>query len=142
VNKIRVQLAPHFYLDEFACKCCRGVFNLDGRLPKRAEELRAWLGKVYGVEIALEITSGTRCAKHHAAIYAAKGQEVIWQSRHLRGEAIDIKGHDLRGYTITWGDDLIDGARAFFMGIGIPESRKWLHVDLRDRRTTWHYPNE
>lgn len=145
----RIKIQPNFYLDEFGCKCCGGVFDLDRRIPEKAQELRDWLGKAFQREICMKITSGCRCLPHHRRIYEEINKEreargatpirVPMGSRHLRGRGIDVQLFDSGGQIVHWTDDMIEAVGALFWGIGTPASRDWLHMDLRSNRAEWDY---
>ena len=86
---------PHFRKQEFSCKCGCGFDNINLKVVKILEEIRAHFdGKpVY-------VTSGCRCEKHNKKVGGIKG------SKHLEGLACDfyIKGvstQDLLNYCIS-----------------------------------------
>jgi hypothetical protein len=139
----KIRLEANFTLDEFACKCCGGVFMLNYFLPKRLQELRNWLVNQISESIYMKISGPTRCAKHHQEIYEKKGQVPRWSSRHLTGEGVDIQLFDsMTGSIVYWSDEMLEAARGVFQGLGIPDSRRWLHVDLRRVPAEWTYNDE
>jgi len=63
--------------DETACRCC-GANAMDLQFMKRLDEARDFAG------VPFQLTSAYRCTKHNKEIGG------IEDSRHLRGEAVDI----------------------------------------------------
>lgn len=74
---------PHFKKQEFACKCGCGYDNINLKVVKVLEDIRAHFGGK-----PLIVTSGCRCIKHNNKVGGIKG------SKHLEGLACDfyIKG--------------------------------------------------
>ena len=127
----RIKVSPNFYEDEFACPCCGGVFHLKQRLLDGLEEFRTFCG----VGLAVNHNGGqTRCRAYQAAIYTERGKDINWGSRHLTGEGVDI--HKVDGGFFT--QKQFDKAKEIFGGVGVPASRKWLHVDVGPKRS-WKY---
>ena len=118
----RVRLSENFFLDEFECKCCGGVFSLDPMLVEKLQELRNRVGPI-------TITSGTRCPKHNTEIYTNIGKQPTKLAIHTLGKAADITFPGIR--------DHMDDIRGLFNGIGWANG--WVHVDVRDKRTEWNY---
>ena len=86
---------PHFRKQEFACRCGCGYDNINLKVVKILEEIRAHFG---GKPVI--VTSGCRCEKHNKKVGGIKG------SKHLEGLACDfyIKGvstQDLLNYTTS-----------------------------------------
>lgn len=74
---------PHFKKHEFACRCGCGYDNINLKVVKVLEDIRAHFGGK-----PLIVTSGCRCIKHNNKVGGIKG------SKHLEGLACDfyIKG--------------------------------------------------
>jgi len=91
------------------------------RLADRLQRLR----DIYGAPIL--VNSGYRTAEHNRQIGGAVS------SRHITGEAADIRGADL--------DKLYELAeqRGMFGGIGDGRNRGFIHVDIRPNRSRWSY---
>jgi len=150
----RIKLNTYFYLDEFACPCCGGVFGLDAKLVTYLLLLRT------SIERPVIITDGggTRCPAYQRAIYEKRGKEPNMSSRHLSprarvdetrrsGGGVDIKLGKLPGESDAplWTDERIALIREVFGmpergGLGLTASRKWVHVDTRDVGAEWRYP--
>ena len=127
----RVQLTENFYLDEFQCSCCGGVHYLKGELIQKLQQARDHFGK------GLIVTSGSRCRDHHIEIYAELNRPVVKNSRHLSGMAADIAYADGSAFSI----EDIEYLKTVFGGIGLPDSREWMHVDTGPKRY-WYYEGE
>ena len=85
-------MARFFQEQEFACRCGCGLSKLDPKLIEILDAARLKFGR------PIIISSGTRCARHNAAIGGAKN------SAHLIGpdgfsHAVDIRVH---GDTTRW----------------------------------------
>lgn len=101
-------LSRHFSWREFACKHCGQVRLRDG-LVARLELTRAEVGR------PLVVVSGYRCAVHNRAVGGAPG------SRHLAGDAVDLKSGYLRPP---------QARKLGWKGIGVRAG--WVvHVDMR-----------
>ena len=137
----RIQVASNFYLDEFECPCCHGVFQLDGSLLDILQTLRDRINEGELPPVSVIVTSGCRCIAHQKAIYRAKGKEPNLGSGHLFGKAVDIKL--IRGgHRLLWFNKYLDVAKELFNGVGTTVSRRWIHVDVKDRKSEWTYTNE
>jgi uncharacterized protein YcbK (DUF882 family) len=129
-----MKLSENFSMHEFQCPCCKGVFNLQVGLLDKLEDFR----EVCGEALRINRGGGSRCPAYQAAIYINKGEEPIWTSRHLKGEAADIS--KISGGVFT--DRELEQARLIFGGVGATESREWIHVDIRNSQKFWHYQGE
>lgn len=69
----------YFQRSEFACKCGCGTNRVKQELIDTLNAVREELG------VPVTVTSGTRCAKHNAAVGG------VANSNHITGEAADIK---------------------------------------------------
>jgi len=108
-----ISLSEHFFLDEFACPCCRRVMLCE-YLFSRIVLLRNTLGK------PIYITSAYRCPKYNARV---KGDS---NSYHMKGLAVDIVVHD-----IPLPELYIIAKELGFTGIGIYPQKNFLHLDVR-----------
>lgn len=68
----------YFKKEEFTCKCGCGLNNINLKLVKILDEIRARLG------VPVVVTSGTRCSKHNQDV------QGVPNSRHVSGKAADI----------------------------------------------------
>lgn len=101
-------LSPHFSTREFACHHC-GRVRIAWGLVARLELTRAFVGR------PLVVVSGYRCEVHNRAIGGAP------RSRHLAGDAVDLKPGYLRPPAAE---------RLGWKGIGVRNG--WVvHVDRR-----------
>lgn len=119
-----LQLSPHFWLSEFACKCgnwpkCTAT-RPTPELISALEKLRA---KYY--PDGLRIKSGVRCRAHNEAV----GGKV--NSQHLVGRAVDLEDVKLTPWQVR--------RLRLFRGIGILNGRV-LHVDVR-RTGSKYFPD-
>lgn len=120
-----VLLAPNFCLREFDCHCSRcrqTVVSL--RHVTRLQALRDRLGK------PVTITSGFRCERHNAEVGGVTGESGGTPSRHVLGQATDIKVQGL-----TPGALAAICEQVGFDGIGT--YRTFVHVDSRGERARW-----
>lgn len=117
-----VQLAPHFWLSEFACKCgcdnhLKPAYREDlTKLAKALETLRDALSSK-----PIRITSGFRCLEHNKKV----GGET--QSQHCLGRAADIQVDGVEPGKVA---ALAKSIKAVG-GVGV--YRTWTHVDVRPR---------
>lgn len=116
---------PHFTPRELACRCggrfCKGEYFHHETFLDRLEALRELSGE------ALLLNSARRCKKHNAAVGGAT------RSQHTLAMAADIS---LTGLSAT--KLARDALRAGFTALGF--GRSFLHVDIREERTAFHYP--
>lgn len=116
---------PHFSPRELACKCggkyCRGEYYHDVEFLEALEAMRSDIGA------PMTLTSGHRCEGHNAAVGGAS------RSQHMLAIAGDVSlmNHDPARLARA-------GVRAGFRGIGFGTS--FLHLDMRQTRTAFHYP--
>ena len=68
----------YFKKGEFACKCGCGASDMEEKLIKTADKVRAYFGK------SIMVSSGRRCTKHNARVGG------VPNSRHLSGKAMDF----------------------------------------------------
>ena len=68
----------YFRREEFACKCGCGASEMEEKLIKTADKVRAHFGN------SITVSSGRRCAKHNAKVGG------VSNSRHLSGKAMDF----------------------------------------------------
>ncbi len=109
------QVAEHFNLREFQCKCGCGTVKISSRLVSVLEALRQELG------VPFVITSGYRCDDHNMRVGGAIN------SYHVQGLACDIACP--RGYTVEeFAKICLDHG---FTGVGAYPSQGFVHVDVR-----------
>ncbi len=116
----------HFKKKEFRCPCCnKGEEQMDTWLIWLLEVIRAHCG-----DKPVIINSGYRCKKHNAEVGGTK------ESQHLHGEAADIRVQGLEEYEslAKW---LRENILTDWGGIGI--GKNYIHIDLRETKTTWRY---
>ena len=123
----RLPLSEYFWLDEFECSCCGGVYHLSGELLDGLDWLREQTGS------RIKVNSGSRCVAYNTALYKAKGQEPTASAVHTKGWAADIVFLDCE-----IDEELKTLIRSRFDGIGWGDG--WVHVDVRggDQRE-WSY---
>lgn len=133
-----VRLSEHWWSGEFQCKCgCGfglGVGDVDERLVDGLEELRRMAGQsLYVVRVVEDGSrfhragSGCRCVKHNRRIGGEKN------SFHLRGMAADVWGLPVARLA-----SLAEAVPEFRKGgIGVYETRGFVHVDVRGTRARW-----
>lgn len=68
----------YFQKAEFACKCGCGASDMEEKLVKTADKVRAYFGK------SMTVSSGRRCSTHNAKVGG------VSNSRHLTGKAMDF----------------------------------------------------
>jgi zinc D-Ala-D-Ala carboxypeptidase len=111
---------------ELACKCggrhCRGEYFHNPDFLDGLQRLRADVGR------PITLTSGRRCDGHNRAVGGAT------RSQHLLAIACDVSlmNHDPAELARA-------AVRAGFRGIGF--GRSFLHLDWRETRTAFHYPD-
>ena len=108
-------LSAHFGAWEFRCRCGR-VGDIDPQLLVVLERMRAARG-----HLPLEVVSGWRCARDNALVGG------IRTSQHLRGRAVDVRGH--YGTVSQW-------RAAGAVGIGVRNGRV-IHVDVTPGRASF-----
>lgn len=118
---------PHFSPRELACKCggkyCRGEYFHDADFLDGLEKVRAL------VAAPMTVTSGHRCERHNDSDQVGGAS----RSMHKIAVAADISlhGHDPASLARA-------AVRAGFRGIGFGTS--FLHLDMRQHPTAFHYP--
>ena len=115
------QLAEHFALSEFHCKCdlllCPTTL-VHHALPPTAEILREMMGR------PLVISSAFRCPIHNQTIGGKPG------SYHPKGMALDIVARDTEGLEkLARCASLIHAIG----GVGMYPGRSFVHIDVRPR---------
>lgn len=110
-----------FKIDEFKCSCC-GEAKMDKVFLEKLDGFRKIFGK------PLKVTSGYRCLVHNASI---GGKD---KSQHLFGKAADIS---LAPFSSSEKHALLALAFSMFDGVGVASG--FVHVDIRDRKSTWTY---
>ncbi len=118
---------PHFSPKELACKCggryCRGEYFHDSEFLDALESMRS------DIAAPMVVTSGHRCERHNDS------PQVGGASRSMHKIAIaadaSLHGHDPARLARA-------AVRAGFRGIGFGGS--FLHMDMRQTRTAFHYP--
>lgn len=114
------RLSPHFYRDEFACKCGCGFDAADVKLLEIVEKIRTYFDK------PLEILSGCRCLKHNRKIGSKD------TSQHINGLAADIKMKSIET------QELYDYIEEHIDPPGLGIYKTWVHVDVRIKgRARW-----
>lgn len=106
----------YFKKEEFTCKCGCGHNNINLKLVKIADNIRAHFGQ------PAIVSSGTRCSKHNAKVGG------VSNSRHLSGKAVDfciegISSSDLVKYTKS----LVD---AKMLRYTYAIDNKYVHIDI------------
>ena len=117
-----MKLSEHFDTDidtRFKCRCC-GKFIHNQHLINELEIVRAVWGK------PIHIISGTRCHAYNEQVGGAK------ESRHLTGEAADIKVEDIDPYEVYHTLCKLHPDR---YGIGCYHT--FTHFDVRDQKARW-----
>lgn len=118
----RAKLSRHFHRNEFACAHC-GQVRVDPQLIKALQQLRN------RVKRPIIVTSGYRCPPHNHHVGGTQ------KSRHLKGQAADIYA---RGLTVRQLFQHAINIPAFRDGgLGLDETRAYLHVDLRPIPYHW-----
>ena len=81
------------------------------------------------LERPIYINSGYRCDKHNKEVGGSSN------SQHVKGNAADIR---IKGLSI---EQMYKLVRSFpvFKGIGIYPEQGFVHVDVRDKPSTWVY---
>lgn len=113
------KVAFNFYLSEFECPCCHHVM-LDRHLVRLLQLLRS------KIQAPIWINSGFRCEKENYAVQGTK------HSYHLIGLAADIRVPELEVRGLAQAAEEIG-----FNGIGIYESKGFVHLDIRPSKTIW-----
>lgn len=115
------QLSPNFHAREFGIDDPKAV---SPALIQALEELRVLAGNQ-----PITVTSGVRSAEHNKKVGGASG------SRHLHGDAADIKIGDL---TVEEMFRLASSVEAFNAGgIGVYPNDGVIHVDTRGQKARW-----
>lgn len=115
------QITAHFNSAEFICKCKNkscATTEIDPALVTTLQRIRDH----FGAEVT--INSAYRCKKHNAAVGGAKS------SKHLYGQAADIKVEGVRPKTVAQYAESID-----VLGIGLYDS--FVHIDTRTKKFYW-----
>ena len=114
-----IQIAKNFMLRELECKDGSHQVAVKAELIEKLQRLRDLIGQ------PVIVTSGYRNPSHNAAVGGAA------QSRHLTGEAADIRVPELHP------DEVAQIATDVgFNGVGIYSS--FTHVDIRTQPTRWN----
>ena len=117
---LHIQLSKNFKSEEFACKCC-GKCEVDPKLIEKLQLVRSIVG------VPIYINSGYRCDKHNRE---AGGSS---KSQHVLGKAADIRIHNMSV------EQMYNICKGFFNGVGIYPDQHFLHVDVREKKSTWVY---
>ncbi len=119
------RVTQHFWASEIRCHCGCGLMILDTDHLHRMQALRNYLN------IPLVCTSWCRCHEYNKKVGG------VDNSRHLKGEATDIKVvNDRTRFNI------VKGAIALrFGGIGLDSKSGFIHLDSRPAQTgaIWTY---
>lgn len=117
-----IQLSKNFRSEEFECKCC-GKCEMDQRLIDVLQLIRDILNK------PIYINSGYRCDKHNKEVGGSSN------SQHTKGKAADIRIKDMSV------KQMYEMVKCFptITGIGIYPEQHFVHVDVRDKPSTWVY---
>ena len=124
---VREKLSPHFYADEFVCRCGCGKLSMNPSFMLSLQQLREQYAK------PMRITSGFRCKKKQEQLIA-DGRGAV-DSEHVWGNAADIamdNAHDR--YRLI--------ALAFKLGFtGIGVAKDFVHLDRRMQKlpVVWTY---
>ena len=128
-----VYLSKHFRTKEFTCSCkypdCKDQ-KISKELVDKLEFVRE------GINTAIEITSGYRCAKHQKDLQESGLQTAKGQSSHELGIAADIRAPSLRVV------ELLPFLDHSFDNVGI--ASRFAHVDMRPKKPDgskrrWYY---
>lgn len=112
-------LSKNFKIREFDCKCSRCSKTLvDEELVTTLQKIRDHFG------VAVNITSGYRCAAHNAEVGGAS------QSYHMQGKAADIYANSVKPIEIAQYAESI-GVR------GIGQYSNFVHIDTRPNKYYW-----
>ena len=126
----KTKLSANFNSTEFDCNgdgCCSET-PVDPKLVECLQNIRDHFGK------AVTINCGYRCEAHNTKIGGAKA------SRHLKGDAADIKVKDVAPLEVARYAEQIG-----IKGIGLYETSKdghFVHVDVRDKKAFWYGQSE
>jgi len=122
------RLTDNFYRWEVKCPCC-DFATPNPLLMDAVQRVRN------GVQAAIHVSSGCRCARHNAAVGGAAN------SQHLLGNALDIHtdGHFYRLLQCVLGDAAFEdgGVGTYFCRLP-HRPYSWLHIDVRPTgRARW-----
>lgn len=121
-KKENKQLTKHFNSSEFECPCDKcDDQKISSRFLEKLERVREEYGK------SIIVTSGYRCPDHNAEI---GGKE---NSSHMAGIAGDITPKLI---TLDELDTLYEICYNIFDNIGDGRSKKFIHVDDREPKST------
>lgn len=115
-------LSKNFSRDEFECSCCHKC-RVSLRLVSALQALRD------RVKVPITITSAYRCMEYNRRVGGVKN------SRHISGEAADIHIHGMTEKEMYAHALQIPAFKDG--GIGIYVGRKFIHVDVRDKKARW-----
>ena len=110
------KLSEHFSVNEFKCRHCGKVINIDPLLIAKLECLRASIGNK-----PILINSGYRCETHNKNVGGAKN------SYHMKGKAVDIRINGDMKELAKMAD------RIFYKG-GVGIYKTFIHVDVGPSR--------
>lgn len=117
-----MKLSEHFDTEidaRFKCRCC-GKFIHNQQLVNELEIIRAVWGK------AVHIVSGTRCEAYNKKCGGAR------HSRHMTGEAVDLRVEDVSPYEVYQ-----TLCRLYTDRCGIGQYHTFTHFDVRDEKARW-----
>lgn len=111
---MRERITPHFYRDEFQCKCQCGGDTVDVNLAKALNLLRLHFNK------PVTINSGFRCKAYNKKIGGSK------KSQHMTGKAADIKVKDVSARKVQlYLKDMYPDR------FGVGSYKRFTHLDVR-----------
>lgn len=117
-----VQVSKNFKLSEFECNDGSHEIMLDMRLVEAIQKLRTLIG------VPIHIQSAYRTPAHNRAIGGSPN------SRHLKGEAADIKVTSMTPKTVA-----LAAEKCGFTGIGVYRfnGKRFNHLDVRETKSYW-----
>lgn len=123
--------------DNVLCSCCgNGADILDQELITMFEKLRSAIGKFYGKEVILEITSGFRCIIKNQNL-KRQGYPAAKNSLHLSGQAFDIIPHGITSAQLVKFCQKLHAEKKILTG-GLGVYNWGIHIDT-GRRRNWDY---
>jgi len=118
-----VQLSKNFRLSEFECHDGNHEVMLSGKLVEKLQQLRDAIGK------PITIAAGYRNKTHNAAVGGSPN------SRHLLGEAVDIKIANMRPLAVA---KIAKNIGFTGVGVYVNNGQYFTHLDVRPTPSYWH----
>lgn len=120
------KVSRNFTVGEFAQRFSHA--RIDPRLVQCLQKIRDHAGR------PVKITSGYRSYGYNVRLYQRRGKRPTYRSRHVSGQAVDIKIPGMSGMDIAKLAIDVCGCR---IGVGIGGS--YAHIDVRGRWDKWTY---